>query len=733
MNREMILDRIPRSYCEGPFWGNGKMGAVMHFNQERLCISVDHVSLWELRETMEDEPRQPFSELLKNPEKVGKVDLSMVAPTRIFGEHIGRTKLPALAVELVLPGKVTGFSAATDLGKAITQIELQIEDGSKVTGSIWLDSCMNVLCLSLQGEAARGIELHALGWNLESEKLSVLKRWGYEACTQNSAGDMFTMTQNFGGDKTAVLSGCKQSAESRVDFTVSIATGRQGEQDELAAAGKALTEDYMEHQKDRFRAHCADWERYWSKSGVSVPHEQLQEAYDIEMYKLYCNERPDSLPVTLQGVWNPNDRMPAWYGDLHNDLNVQACYWPAYKTGNVEFVQPYIDYYAAAIPRFQIRAEKLFGIPGAIHVPTMMTPEGTGAASEWCVWNILLGAELYVSTDFCWYYNYSNDVQRLKEKIMPFLKGVFCLYKGIAYEEEDGYLHIPMTCSPEIHTNGGIALKPDSTFILSTLHYVLNRMAEYAAVTGDDSSEWIEFERRLAPVVPTENGLPLFPDMEVFESHRHFCQMFPVYPLGEENHNELASMSLDTVVNKGFLEYAAFSFPYMSIFASRCGRGNMARTMLEIYCSAFRSRNSFTINGDFQRNGLLHTKAYVESLSDAFTLEAGFMVPAAMCEMLVHRSKETVWLLAGIPDEWKKCSCSGLTVEGGHKVSIWRENYHISRMLTKAGKDETLNFQWEDGAALKQIYLNGAPMAPTAGSQYRITLHKGDELELIYQ
>ena len=109
------------------------------------------------------------------------------------------------------------------------------------------------------------------------------------------------------------------------------------------------------------------------------------------------------------------------------------------------------------------------------------------------------------------------------------------------------------------------------------------------------------------------------------------------------------------------------------------------------------------------------------------------MVPAAMCEMLVHRSKETVWLLAGIPDEWKKCSCSGLTVEGGHKVSIWRENYHISRMLTKAGKDETLNFQWEDGVALKQIYLNGAPMAPTAGSQYRITLHKGDELELIYQ
>ena len=77
-----------------------------------------------------------------------------------------------------------------------------------------------------------------------------------------------------------------------------------------------------------------------------MPSERLQEAFEQEMYKLYCNEREDASPITLQGVWNPDNRMPAWFGDLHNDLNVQSCYWPAYKTGNVKLVRPYIDYYA---------------------------------------------------------------------------------------------------------------------------------------------------------------------------------------------------------------------------------------------------------------------------------------------------------------------------------------------------------------------------------------------------
>ena len=74
--------------------------------------------------------------------------------TDIFEEHIGRTKLPALAMELQLPGSITGFRAETDLEKAETFLSLEMEGDRKAEGRIYLDSCVNILMIELQGEGA---------------------------------------------------------------------------------------------------------------------------------------------------------------------------------------------------------------------------------------------------------------------------------------------------------------------------------------------------------------------------------------------------------------------------------------------------------------------------------------------------------------------------------------------------------------------------------------------------
>jgi len=113
MGKDIIIDRIPRQFCEGPFWGNGKMGAVLYVRDEKLCISLDHVKLWELRETLPDEPKAVFQQILQHREEYLKGNPEYVQDTNIFEEHMGRTRLPALAVEIGIPGKVTGFCART--------------------------------------------------------------------------------------------------------------------------------------------------------------------------------------------------------------------------------------------------------------------------------------------------------------------------------------------------------------------------------------------------------------------------------------------------------------------------------------------------------------------------------------------------------------------------------------------------------------------------------------------
>ena len=526
------------------------------------------------------------------------------------------------------------------------------------------------------------------------------------------------------------MCGCQEVSDTGLFLSAAMDTASLDQENSLAEKNRKLAADYQSHKEIYLDRHRKDWKAFWSGFGMKVPNDRLQEAFEQEMYKLYCNEREDSSPITLQGVWNADDRMPAWFGDLHNDLNVQSCYWPAYKTGNVNLVRPYVDYYCKAMPRLEERAWKLFGIRDAIHIPTMMTPEGTGAASEWCYWNTLLGPELFVSVDFVWFYEYSRELDTLRDKIYPFIEKVLHLYQGIAYEK-DGFWHIPFTSSPEVSTEEGMLMADDSTFTLSSLHFLCKKMEKYAILLGKDGSEFGQWEKKLAPVKPNETGFPVFDGINVFESHRHFCQLYPIYPLSEEAHNDVANRSLDTAINQGFLEYAAFSFPYMGIMAARCGRGNMCRTMLEIYCMVFRSRNSFTVNGDPYRNGVLRiSDTNAGEDSDAFTLESGFFVPTTLCEMFVHRSGNDVWFLMGTPDEWKECSCHGLAIEGGHRISVESKNYRICRAVIHTGCEEEIVLHCKENARIRTIYRDGMEIA---GTNPAIHVYPGEVWTIEYE
>lgn len=732
MNKKMVLDRIPCRFCEGPFWGNGKMGTVLYVQNGKLCVSVDHVGLWELRETLPDMPKADFSQILSHKKEFIEGDPRYVEKTDIFGEHIGRTRLPSLAVELSLPGVITSFWAETDMQEARTGLRLETEDQKVFRGEIWLDSCVNVLGIELHGAGAGSLAVKALGWDLDSPRLKPLRDWNYEPCTQTEENGLVTVRQHFGGKDSAVLSaGRMECGGESLFLAVSIETGEQAGETAMAAAGKERVLDYLKNKDAYLEAHLRDWKTYWDGFDIQVPNERLQEAFEQEMYKLYCNEREDSSPVTLQGIWNPNNRMPAWYGDLHNDLNVQSCYWPAYKTGNGKLVCPYVDYYCRAVPRFMERAYKLFGIRDAIHIPTMMTPDGTGAASEWCYWNSLLGPELFVAVDFTWFYEYSREEDTLRDKIYPFIEKVLHLYQGIAVEKEDGYLHIPFTTSPEVDKDGHMFMADDATFTLSCLHYLCRKMDGYAKLLKQDGSRWQDFRGRLAPVVTNEKGLPVYAGIDVFASHRHFCHLYPIYPLCEEAHNDVAQRSLDTAINQGFLEFAAFSCPYLGIMAARCGRGNMSRTMLELYCMVFRSRNSFTVNGDPYRNGILRiSDTNAGESADAFTLESGFFIPTALCEMFVHRAKDTIWLQMGMPDEWKSCSCRDLAVEGGHRITTQREDYRIRRLLLKAGCEETVTLRWKDDIPAARVVKNGQETEGAGRQSLTLAVLPGDEVEI---
>ena len=696
---KMKLDRIPTTFCEGPFWGNGRIGSGMYFRDGALCVCLDHTGLWEMRETLPDEPRASFSEILAHKQEYLNSDPRFCADTNIFEKAIGRTKLPSLAVTIPVPGEITSFCAETDLRRAVSEITIDLKNGGNIQGTIWIDSLTDVLLMKWRAEGfAWEAAVVPLGWDLENPKLAPLKRWGYPACRMEREGECFTLIQPFSGDQAAVLNGRRRQEEDGIMLALTMETGAAAEEARLAEEGRARTAEYLAHLDGHRAAHEADWEHYWAGFWMEIPNARLQEAFEQEMYKLYCNEREYGAPVTLQGIWNPDNRMPAWFGDLHNDLNVEACYWAAFRTGNVRLVRPYVDAYAAAIPRLMKRTEKLFGVKDAIHLPVMMAPDGTGAASEWCFWNTVVGPELFAAADFTWFYEYTGEMDTLREKIYPFIRGVVRLYQAIAEEREDGYLHIQFTMSPEMDLDGHMLLADDATFALITLRDLCKKLDEYEAVLGMEPGNWSAWSSRLVPVELTELGYPVYRGVELTHSHRHFSHLFAMFPLNLDGHSKTAEQSLNHVINQGTLEYASWSFPYLAILASRCGRGNMCRTMLELYCMCFRSFNSFTVNGDPYQNGVLAVSdSNAGESSDSFTLEAGLIVPAALCEMFIHRIQDTLWIGMGIPDEWEQCRCYGLQVEGGHRIDVEYCAYGVKEIRLTAGTSEIMNLCWKRG------------------------------------
>lgn len=722
--KKLVIDRLPKRFNEGLFWGNGFIGGFLYVTGNSLRFSIDNVRLWETRDTTLDEPAAKFQDFVKNPELFHNG--TYTKQTNLSEPRFYRTHLPGLSLNIALEEEITDFYGVIDFDTASSDIKVTLKNGKQVNCSVYVDSNVNILKVWLD-TADSTVEIK--GWDTANGNLPQLAHWNYPKYKEIKEGQVSHVLQPYSERSLAVISLIEKpnhvyitlNADDLAKEEDAASILNSSLKQELIKGNTGLLNSYVQNEEVFKKAHDVSWREFWSRFDVNIPNDRLQHAFYTEMYKIYANERKTSWPVTLQGVWNNDARMPAWYGDWHNDLNVQSCYWPVYKTNNIELAEAYIDYYTKSMPRLTERAYKLFGIKDAIHCPVMMGPDGYGVAGEWCFWNVLLGPELFVAADFCWYYEFSRNAEKLKSSVYPFVERVINLYEGIAFEKEDGYLHIPFSNSPEIF-KGGMLIKEDSTIVISTLHYLLEKMERYAGVLDLDGHRFAEFNKRLTPVKITDKGYPLFPDEEVYESHRHFCHMFPLFPLGTDIHSKTAEKTVNAVIDQGFMEYAAWSFPYLSIFASRIGRGNMARMMLEIYCMAFRARNTFVVNGDPNNNGILKiSDTNAGEASDAFTVEAGFILPAAISEMFVHRSGDTVYVAYGIPDEWNSCSCSSLTVEGGHRISVEMDGYAVKTVTVSANCDETVEFSFAKLAG--PLKLNGTklPLQET----YPVTLTKG--------
>lgn len=433
-------------------------------------------------------------------------------------------------------------------------------------------------------------------------------------------------------------------------------------------------------------SHVAWWEAYWQESGVFLPDQEMERNWYISNYLLASCSRKGCYPMPLQGVWTAdNQELPPWKGDYHNDLNTQMSYYHYLKANHLEQGVSFVDFLWERREAGREFARRFYNTEG-LCLPAVMTIDGK-ALGGWPMYSLSPTNQIWLCRAFDDYYRYTGEVNFLKERAYPYFQETAECIGGLLKEEQDGFLYLPVSSSPEIHDDEAEAfLMPNSNYDLALMQYLYQTLEEYAKRLGyrQEQVQWAQIRGKLPELAVDGRGVLMLDGHEsLTESHRHFSHAHAIHPLrlieydSPENRRIIDAVIRD-LEELGTRMWVGFSFCWMAELYAVAKRGGDAAEMLRIFWGYFCSPNGFHLNGDYKKKG------YSSFDYRPFTLEANMCAADALQEMLLYSKEGVVEPFPAIPKEWQEVSFQRLRAMGGLVVSASLKEGTLARLVIEA-------------------------------------------------
>ncbi|MBT2227886.1 glycoside hydrolase family 95-like protein [Nonomuraea sp. NEAU-A123] len=688
---DLVWQRMPQTWYEGPFLGNGFLGSGIYAQQDANAVrfNVQHSEVQDHR-----------------PE---------------YGALFGLARLPIGHLTLEPAGAITGVDWRLDLWNAELTGTITTAAGSlKISALIHNDrSVLAVDVVPSDGE-------RDFRWTFHPEEAispranPIFNKPPPPGYTTNPApavtrhADLELITQPLvagGGHATAwqeVRRGRHRTLYAAVAWSFPGDTAADKAVGSVRSAARlpieALAADHRHW-----------WHRYYRKSFLSVPDQRMQSFYWIQLYKVAAAARRDAPPMATSGPWLEPTPWPAtWW-----NLNVQLEYWLIHGSNHLEldavtrslsqYRQRLIDQVtfpedSAGIPRTtDMTLDNGAGIGNSgypVGVPGQDTPVPEVGNLTWALHNVWLS------------YRHTMDARIVRDVLFPLLRRAITYYLHFLAPGADGKLHLPATFSPEYGVN---AL--DTNYDLALIRWGCRTLVESARLLGVRDPllpKWQDVLANLAGYPVDENGFMIGAGAPFAKSHRHYSHLLMIYPLylltwEQQNQRELIEKSLKHWISfEGALQ--GYSFTGAASISAQMSRGDDARFYLDELLRRFVQPNTM----------------YKES---GPVIETPLSAAQSMHDMICQSWDGVIRVLPAVPAAWPDVTVHDFLTQGAFLLSAARRGGRTDfvRLVSLAGAPCRVR-TGIDGPFTVRSHGRKVPWRTLPGGDLELDLRRGEEV-----
>ncbi len=422
-----------------------------------------------------------------------------------------------------------------------------------------------------------------------------------------------------------------------------------------------------------------------SKDDISL----ITLVYNFGRYLAISSSREDSQPSTLQGIWN-DKIMPPWHSNYTVNINTEMNYWHVLMCRTPELNLPLIK----MVEELSVSGEKAamgqYGAKGwtshhNVDLWRLATP--VSGNPQWAFWH---GSSGWLCEHLFEHYEYTKDIEYLKNTAYPIMKKAAEFYLDIMVEHEGKLILSPGT-SPENsfwYEGKKCDVAKYSTMSMTIARELFENCVKCCDILNIDSDFSVQLQNTLSKMagfkIGSKGQLLEFDDdyPETEQHHRHCSHLYALHPahiITVDGTPELARACRKTLERRGD-NGTGWSLGWKINFWARLFDGNHALKLIEMQLRPVKSTGLNRMKGG----------GTYENLFDAhppFQIDGNFGFVSGITEMLMQSRENKIYILPALPEKWKNGKIQGLWAKGGAVVDIeWKDGKLLNCSIEGNGK-----------------------------------------------